>query len=288
MSNNQNILFLFITITTLAITWIALKVPAVEGQDVVVDNSSQTLIVNPFEDLGQVTPPPVLLKPDSAKLLSNEEVTLPVVKPQPLAVPTTDDIAVPSNFNPPFEVCQTDQVQQVASVAVYKLKGKADLNQLSTADGLRELKIQLEVTLKPAADFVDINDVIKSTLKYGNEDIGIRLDNQSFKTQCINDAGSPTLNLTKLSVQQKVQNNPPFRQCSTNSAPTVHAIYTINFGNKNIDRLFQVDQGMQDFELTMSNNLVIATLPTGEITVADDTADLGSFEVNSICEMTAT
>lgn len=290
MSNNQNILFLFIAITTLAITWIALKVPAVEGQ-VIFDNSSQSLIVDPFGP-DQVTPPPALLAPDPTKVLSNEEVTIPLVQPVPQATYTPKVLVTPSNFNPPFEVCQTDQVQQVASVAVYKLKGKADLNQLSnevsSEGGLRELKIQLDITLRPAADFIDINDIIESTMKYGNGQVGLTFDNQSFKTQCMNNAGSPTLNYTTLSLQQKVQNNPPFRECSTLTAPTVHAVYTIIFSNKNIDRVFEVDQGKQEVEITMTNNLVSATEPTGEITVGGETTDLGTFEVNSICEMTAT
>jgi len=79
MSNNQNILFLFIAITTLAITWMALKVPAVEGQ-VIFDDSSQRLIVDPYGP-DQVSRPPGLLAPDPTTVLTNEQVTLPLVKP---------------------------------------------------------------------------------------------------------------------------------------------------------------------------------------------------------------
>jgi len=290
MSKNQNILFLLIAITALAITLVALKVPAVEGQVVFGNsNTSQTLIVDPFGQPDQVSPPPAILAPDPTTVLSNEQVTIPLVKPAPQGTNTPKVQVTPSNFNPPYEVCQTDQVQQVASVAVYKLKGKADLNELSSVIGKRQLQIQLEVTLRPAADFVDVNDIIDATMRYTKTNhTHITLDNQSFKTQCINDAGSPTLNVTTLSLQQKVQNNPPFRQCSTLTAPTVHAIYTIKFDERNIDNVFKVDQGMRDFEITLTNNLVTPTPPTGTITVGDDDTDLGSFEVNSICEMTAT
>ena len=57
----------------------ALKVPAVEGQ-VIFDDSSQRLIVDPYGP-DQVSRPPGLLAPDPTTVLTNEQVTLPLVKP---------------------------------------------------------------------------------------------------------------------------------------------------------------------------------------------------------------
>jgi len=104
MSNNQNILFLFIAITTLAITWMALKVPAVEGQ-VIFDDSSQRLIVDPYGP-DQVSRPPGLLAPDPTTVLTNEQVTLPygpdqvsrppgLLAPDPTTVLTNEQVTLP-------------------------------------------------------------------------------------------------------------------------------------------------------------------------------------------------
>jgi hypothetical protein len=287
MSNNQNILLLFFAITTLAITCIALKMPVVEGA-VILTNSSQSVInpviIDPFASPTQEEPPTVLLTPDNAKSLTNQEITNSFIKTTtPFVVSSVSPSAViqPStNLNPPFKTCNVEATDQDAtSEAKYKIKGKSDLKELSGVNGPQTLEIKLDINLNPPTSFIDINDVVKSTIQYGNKEVDLKLNNDEFTV----------ITETKVQGALLIQNNPPFRMCQDNAAPTVHAIYKIQFDHANIDNVLQTSQGTQDVEIILTNELLAGTKPTGELIVdGDNNASLGGFVVESQCELTAT
>lgn len=213
------------------------------------------------------------------------------MEPQELLIPQARSVIDSSNFNPPFEICTIDLNPTISSEAQYKIKGKSDMNDLSGINGPKNLEIKLNVQVKPSTSVTDINDIIKSTIKYGDREVDLRIDNDDgFQTKCINNAGSVELLPSNFKPIDNVQQNPPFRQCIDNSAPTVHAIYTIKFGNTNIDNVLQVPDGSQDVELTLTNDLLNKVAgQSGELSI-DDGNDhgLGPYTIESSCEMNAT
>lgn len=274
----------------LALTYVSLKVAPIEGA-LILTNSSQSVIIDPFTDSLE-DDPSILLTPDSANLLSNEEITGSYVHGSRLLVPSASSIIEPSNLNPPFRSCMTEPSKQTtSSEAVYKIKGQSDVNELSGTNGPKTFEIKLDIDLKPSSSIPDINDIIKSTIKYGDKEVDLRIDNdEGFKTECNNNAGSVPLLTTSMDAVQQVQQNPPFRECLDNAAPTVHAIYTIKFGNTNIDNVLQVADGREDVEIILTNDLINPVKGTsGQLSInGGNDHSLGAFDVESSCEMIVT
>jgi len=291
--SKQNILFLCLAVTTIAIIWIAFKMPAVEGAvaTVINDTSSGTLILDPFGHV-QNKDPVILLNPDSSPFLTNEQITGSYIKGADVPVPSASTVVNTLNMNPPFRSCNTGGggKQTWSTEAIYTIKGTSDLSKLSAGNGPQPLEIKLDINLVPQASVTDINDIIKATIDYGNKEADLKVNNDDgLMTECNNIAGNvPFKDTSSLSAVQQVQNNPPFRQCLADSTPTVHAKYTIKFGNENIDNA--VSQGNKDVEIKLHNDLLDPVKGlSGQLSVdGNNGVDVGPFNVESNCELLPT
>jgi hypothetical protein len=264
-------------------------VSPIEGA-IFITNSSQSAIVDPFINSLEDDNPALILTPGSDEILTNQEITSSFVEPQQLLIPQARKVIQSSNFNPPFEYCIVDLDPRVSTEAIYKIKGKSDINDLSGTNGPKNLEIKFDVQVIPSTSITDINDIIKSTIKYGDKEVDFRIDNdEGFQTKCINNAGNVPLRPTDYKPID-IQQNPPFRQCIDDSAPTVHSIYTIKFGNTNIDNVLQVPDGRQDVEITLTNDLLkLIDGQSGELAIeGGNDHGLGPYTIESSCEMSAT